>query len=156
MIYELQKQQSQNMKQMEAELLKELVKNITIEKGVLEKIENKRYQRIKCHELMSFMEESNIDQKIKNSGHINIYHKYEQNILSFKDIFDKFSSQLIQSKSNANIHKPQQGIISQPPLTFNQNRLIPGGQHNNAVIERVQSPQEQNRLKVLEDKYRSL
>jgi hypothetical protein len=49
------------MKQMETELIKELVKNIAIEKGVLEKIENKRYERIKCQELMSFMEESNIE-----------------------------------------------------------------------------------------------
>jgi hypothetical protein len=73
MITELQRQQTENVKEMEKEMLKGLIDNIALEKSVVEKIENKRYERIKCNELLNFMEQSNVEQKIKKSAHSSTY-----------------------------------------------------------------------------------
>ena len=61
MVVELKKQQNENMKEMEREMLTELVKSMSLEKSIVQKIENKRYERIRCNELMNFMEESNVE-----------------------------------------------------------------------------------------------
>ena len=43
MIHELQRQQAENIKHMERQMLNELMKNIDLQKSFVDKIENERY-----------------------------------------------------------------------------------------------------------------
>lgn len=46
---------------MEIDLRNEFYMSISLDKEIVEKIDNKRYERIKCKELFTFLETKNID-----------------------------------------------------------------------------------------------
>lgn len=83
------------LREMEKELLGELMKCINVSKDVLEKIENERMDRLKCSEIYSFYSDEEYEDKLKE---IQLGHIYDKHFHQFLQTYRNFNWEGSQDK----------------------------------------------------------
>jgi len=87
------------LKEMEKELLGELMKCINVSRDVLEKIENERMDRLKCTEIYSFYSDEEYEDKLKD---IQLGHIYEKHYHRFLQTYKNFNWEGSPEKKSVN------------------------------------------------------